>query len=382
MTVSHTVAHKNATPAEKIAKVVIKQDQATDEAGAADSTAAADAFEINDRDEDTEVSEPTLTVVSSRRSPRVEGEDIDAQGPSADLVRVYLNGIGKTALLTAEQEVELAKRIEAGVFAHHKLENSPRLTPAKRADLRAVVRDGNRARNHLLVANLRLVVSLAKRYTGRGMPLLDLIQEGNLGLIRAVEKFDYTKGFKFSTYATWWIRQAISRGMADQGRTIRLPVHLVEQVNKLSRLKRELHQQLGRDATMAELAAESGIAEDRISDLLDHARDPVSLDMPVGSDEEAPLGDFIEDSESTSAEAAVVAGFMHDDISRVLHTLEDRERAVVSLRYGLDDGRPRTLDEIGRTFGISRERVRQIERDSMAKLRTGERSEALRAYAS
>ncbi|MBM9467126.1 sigma-70 family RNA polymerase sigma factor [Nakamurella sp. YIM 132084] len=314
-------------------------------------------------------------------APR-EAEDLDAQGPAADLVRVYLNGIGRTALLTAEQEVELAKRIEAGVFAAHKLETAKRLSPQRRADLRAVVRDGARARNHLLVANLRLVVSLAKRYTGRGMPLLDLIQEGNLGLIRAVEKFDYTKGFKFSTYATWWIRQAISRGMADQGRTIRLPVHLVEQVNKLSRLKRELHQQLGRDATLAELAAESGIPEEKISDLLDHARDPVSLDMPVGSDEEAPLGDFIEDSESTSAEAAVVAGFMHSDIDRVLRTLDDREQSVVRLRYGLDDGRPRTLDEIGRVFGISRERVRQIERDSMAKLRTGDRSESLRAYAS
>jgi RNA polymerase nonessential primary-like sigma factor len=319
----------------------------------------------------------TTTIMTSRDS-----EDLDAQGPSADLVRVYLNGIGRTALLTAEQEVDLAKRIEAGVFAAHKLESAKRLTPQRRIDLKMIVRDGNRARNHLLVANLRLVVSLAKRYTGRGMPLLDLIQEGNLGLIRAVEKFDYTKGFKFSTYATWWIRQAISRGMADQGRTIRLPVHLVEQVNKLSRLKRELHQQLGRDATMAELAAESGIPEEKIADLLDHARDPVSLDMPVGSDEEAPLGDFIEDSESTSAEAAVVAGFMHDDINKVLRTLDEREQTVVRLRYGLDDGRPRTLDEIGRVFGISRERVRQIERDSMAKLRAGERSEALRAYAS
>ncbi|HOZ56934.1 MAG TPA: sigma-70 family RNA polymerase sigma factor [Nakamurella multipartita] len=309
-------------------------------------------------------------------------EDLDAQGPSADLVRVYLNGIGKTALLTAEQEVELAKRIEAGVFAAHVLESDVEMSPQRRKDLRMVVRDGGRARNHLLVANLRLVVSLAKRYTGRGMPLLDLIQEGNLGLIRAVEKFDYTKGFKFSTYATWWIRQAISRGMADQGRTIRLPVHLVEQVNKLSRLKRELHQQLGRDATLAELAHESGIPEEKIADLLDHARDPVSLDMPVGSDEEAPLGDFIEDSESTSAEAAVVAGFMHDDINRVLRTLDDREQTVVRLRYGLDDGRPRTLDEIGRHFGISRERVRQIERDSMAKLRVGDRSEVLRSYAS
>ena len=326
---------------------------------------------------DTSTMSTTTIIMTSRDS-----EDLDAQGPSADLVRVYLNGIGRTALLTAEQEVDLAKRIEAGVFAAHKLESAKRLTPQRRIDLKMIVRDGNRARNHLLVANLRLVVSLAKRYTGRGMPLLDLIQEGNLGLIRAVEKFDYTKGFKFSTYATWWIRQAISRGMADQGRTIRLPVHLVEQVNKLSRLKRELHQQLGRDATMAELAAESGIPEEKIADLLDHARDPVSLDMPVGSDEDAPLGDFIEDSESTSAEAAVVAGFMHDDINKVLRTLDEREQTVVRLRYGLDDGRPRTLDEIGRVFGISRERVRQIERDSMAKLRAGERSEALRAYAS
>jgi len=324
----------------------------------------------------------TTTMSTTFMTTSRDSEDLDAQGPSADLVRVYLNGIGRTALLTAEQEVDLAKRIEAGVFAAHKLESAKRLTPQRRIDLKMIVREGNRARNHLLVANLRLVVSLAKRYTGRGMPLLDLIQEGNLGLIRAVEKFDYTKGFKFSTYATWWIRQAISRGMADQGRTIRLPVHLVEQVNKLSRLKRELHQQLGRDATMAELAAESGIPEEKIADLLDHARDPVSLDMPVGSDEEAPLGDFIEDSESTSAEAAVVAGFMHDDINKVLRTLDEREQTVVRLRYGLDDGRPRTLDEIGRVFGISRERVRQIERDSMAKLRAGERSEALRAYAS
>ena len=330
---------------------------------------------------------PSYDLDSARRTAstattRSHEEDLDAQGPSADLVRVYLNGIGKTALLTAEQEVELAKRIEAGVFAAHVLESDVEMSPQRRKDLRMVVRDGGRARNHLLVANLRLVVSLAKRYTGRGMPLLDLIQEGNLGLIRAVEKFDYTKGFKFSTYATWWIRQAISRGMADQGRTIRLPVHLVEQVNKLSRLKRELHQQLGRDATLAELAHESGIPEEKIADLLDHARDPVSLDMPVGSDEEAPLGDFIEDAESTSAEAAVVAGFMHDDINRVLRTLDDREQTVVRLRYGLDDGRPRTLDEIGRHFGISRERVRQIERDSMAKLRVGDRSEVLRSYAS
>ncbi len=322
----------------------------------------------------------TTTATTAPATTR-DIDDLDAQGPSADLVRVYLNGIGRTALLTAAQEVELAKRIEAGVFAQHKLETEKRISPRRRADLKAVVRDGNQARNHLLVANLRLVVSLAKRYSGRGMPLLDLIQEGNLGLIRAVEKFDYAKGFKFSTYATWWIRQAVSRGMADQARTIRLPVHLVEQVNKLSRLKRELHQQLGRDATTQELSEESGIPADKITDLFDHARDPVSLDMPVGTDEEAPLGDFIEDTESISAESAVVSGFMHADINRVLDTLEEREGDVVRMRYGLLDGRPRTLDEIGRAFGISRERVRQIERDSMAKLRSDDRSEVLREYA-
>jgi RNA polymerase nonessential primary-like sigma factor len=317
-------------------------------------------------------------------APEISAEDLDAQSPAADLVRVYLNGIGKTALLTAAQEVELAKRIEAGVFAQHVLDESAPddLDKQYAADLRAIVRDGRRARNHLLEANLRLVVSLAKRYTGRGMPLLDLIQEGNLGLIRAVEKFDYTKGFKFSTYATWWIRQAITRGMADQARTIRLPVHLVEQVNKLARIKRDLHQKLGRDATHEELAAESGIAEEKIADLLDHARDPVSLDMPVGSEEEAPLGDFIEDGEATDAETTVISHLLHDDLRRVLATLEDREQSVIRMRYGLDDGQPRTLDQIGRRFGLSRERVRQIEREVMAKLRIGERADRLRAYAS
>jgi len=316
--------------------------------------------------------------------PELTAEDLDAQSPAADLVRVYLNGIGKTALLTAEQEVELAKRIEAGVFAQHVLDTAGPggVSHQHAADLRAVVRDGERAKNHLLEANLRLVVSLAKRYTGRGMPLLDLIQEGNLGLIRAVEKFDYAKGFKFSTYATWWIRQAITRGMADQARTIRLPVHLVEQVNKLARIKRDLHQKLGRDATHAELAEESGIAEEKIADLLDHARDPVSLDMPVGSEEEAPLGDFIQDGEATDAETTVVSRLLHEDLRRVLSTLEDREQHVIRMRYGLDDGQPRTLDQIGRRFGLSRERVRQIEREVMAKLRIGERADRLRAYAS
>src|SRR6516225_5903380 len=291
-------------------------------------------------------------AMANATTSRVDS-DLDAQSPAADLVRVYLNGIGKTALLTAADEVELAKRIEAGLYA-----------------------------GHLLETNLRLVVSLAKRYTGRGMPLLDLIQEGNLGLIRAMEKFDYTKGFKFSTYATWWIRQAITRGMADQSRTIRLPVHLVEQVNKLARIKREMHQNLGREATDEELAAESGIPVDKIADLLEHSRDPVSLDMPVGSEEEAPLGDFIEDAEAMSAENAVIAELLHTDIRSVLATLDEREHQVIRLRFGLDDGQPRTLDQIGKLFGLSRERVRQIERDVMCKLRNGERADRLRSYAS
>jgi RNA polymerase nonessential primary-like sigma factor len=300
-------------------------------------------------------------VMANATTTRVDS-DLDAQSPAADLVRVYLNGIGKTALLNAADEVELAKRIEAGLYAQNLLDTRKRLGENRKRDLAAVVRDGEAARRHLLEANLRLVVSLAKRYTGRGMPLLDLIQEGNLGLIRAMEKFDYSKGFKFSTYATWWIRQAITRGMADQSRTIRLPVHLVEQDE--------------------ELAAESGIPAEKIADLLEHSRDPVSLDMPVGSDEEAPLGDFIEDAEAMSAENAVISELLHTDIRHVLATLDEREQQVIRLRFGLDDGQPRTLDQIGKLFGLSRERVRQIEREVMAKLRNGERADRLRSYAS
>ena len=318
-----------------------------------------------------------------------DGQEVDRgsrrnqtnDNPSADLVRVYLNGIGKTALLSAEDEVELAQAIEVGLYAEYKLANAEKLTRAEKRDLKILAREGKKARSHLLEANLRLVVSLAKRYTGRGMPLLDLIQEGNLGLIRAMEKFDYAKGFKFSTYATWWIRQALTRGMADQSRTIRLPVHLVEQVNKLSRIKREMYQSLGREATNEELAEESGIEESKIEMLLRQSRDPVSLDMPVGTDEEAPLGDFIEDAEATDAETAVVASMRHSDIRSVIGSLEEREQDVIRLRYGLDDGVPRTLDQIGRKFGLSRERVRQIEREVMAKLREGNRADRLREYA-
>jgi len=345
--------------------------------GSVDDVDGANPKESTDADETTDANEQSAFDRASTR----DLDDLDAQGPSADLVRVYLNGIGRTALLTAEQEVALARRIEGGVYAQHKLETGKRLSPQRIADLKLIVRDGNRARNHLLVANLRLVVSLAKRYTGRGMPLLDLIQEGNLGLIRAVEKFDYTKGFKFSTYATWWIRQAVSRGMADQARTIRLPVHLVEQVNKLQRMRRELSQSLGREVSHAELASELDITEERVRELIDLSRDLVSLDQTVGTDDDASLGDFIADDRATSAaETSVEEQLMRTQLRDVLDTLEAREAAVVRMRYGLDGSQPRTLDEIGREFKLSRERIRQIERETMAKLRHPSRAQALRDY--
>ena len=317
--------------------------------------------------------------MANATTSRVEG-DLDTQSPAADLVRVYLNGIGKTALLSAADEVELAKRIEAGLYAQHLLETRKRLGENRKRDLAAVARDGQAARRHLLEANLRLVVSLAKRYTGRGMPLLDLIQEGNLGLIRAMEKFDYTKEFKFSTYATWWIHQAITRGIADQSRTIRLPGRLVEQVNKLARLKHEMHQNLGREATDTELAAESGIPVDKINDVLKHRHDPVSLDMPVGSTEETPLGDFIEDAEAMSAENAIIAELLHTDIRSVLATLDEREHQVIRLHFGLDDDQPRSLRQIATLLGLSKGRIGQIERNAISKLRKGTRANRLRAY--
>jgi RNA polymerase sigma factor (sigma-70 family) len=307
--------------------------------------------------------------------------DLDEVAASADLVRVYLNEIGKVALLSAADEVELAKRIEAGLYANHLLTSPNSFTTARKREMRALVIDGERAKDHLLRANLRLVVSLAKRYTGHGMPFLDLIQEGNLGLIRAVEKFDYTKGFKFSTYATWWIRQAISRAMADQSRTIRLPVHLVEQVNKLQRIRREMNQELGREANHAELAHELDITEERVRELIDLSRDLVSLDQTVGTDDDASLGDFIADERATSAaETVVEGGLMRAQLQDVLGTLDAREAAVVRMRYGLDGGQPKTLDEIGRAFKLSRERIRQIERETMAKLRHPSRSQVLRDY--
>jgi RNA polymerase sigma factor (sigma-70 family) len=324
--------------------------------------------------------EELATAPTEAASPYT-APDLDEVAASADLVRVYLNEIGKVALLSAVDEVELAKRIEAGLYAGHLLTARNNFTAARKRDLRAVVLDGERAKDHLLRANLRLVVSLAKRYTGHGMPFLDLIQEGNLGLIRAVEKFDYAKGFKFSTYATWWIRQAISRAMADQSRTIRLPVHLVEQVNKLQRIRRELNQELGREANHAEIAHQLDITEERVRELIDLSRDLVSLDQTVGADDDASLGDFIADERATSAaENMVEGGLMRAQLQDVLNTLDAREAAVVRMRYGLDGGQPKTLDEIGRAFKLSRERIRQIERETMAKLRHPSRSQVLRDY--
>ena len=322
--------------------------------------------------ETTEAVDAAAADAAAEEAVEVTGPteaDLDASVQSADLVRVYLNEIGKVSLLTALEEVELAKRIEAGLYAQHLIDGKPKPRGARARELRMVAVDGERAKDHLLRANLRLVVSLAKRYTGRGMPFLDLIQEGNMGLIRAVEKFDYTKGFKFSTYATWWIRQAISRAMADQARTIRLPVHLVEQVNKMQRIRREMLQELGREVTEEELAHELDITVDRLRELKDNARDLVSLDQTVGADDDASLGDFIADRSATDAEAEVEFGLMRRQLIEVLDSLDHREQAVVRMRYGLDDGTPHTLDDIGKAFGLSRERIRQIERETMSKLR-------------
>ncbi|MEU4480070.1 RNA polymerase sigma factor SigB [Micromonospora sp. NPDC023966] len=306
----------------------------------------------------------------------------DERGVSTDLVRAYLNGIGRTKLLTAAQEVELSKRIEAGLFAEEKLSTCTPVSAELRADLALIVAEGRAAKNHLLEANLRLVVSIAKRYTGRGMAFLDLIQEGNLGLIRAVEKFDYTKGYKFSTYATWWIRQAITRAMADQARTIRIPVHMVEQVNRMVRVRRELSVTLGREPTVAEVATALDIPEFQVIELISYDREPVSLDQTVGEDGESALGDFVA-AVAPGADPGDAAGNgeLRNEVRIVLATLSQREQAVIRLRFGLDDGRQRTLDEVGREFGLSRERIRQIEKVTLLKLRDPERANRLEAYA-
>jgi RNA polymerase primary sigma factor len=302
-------------------------------------------------------------------------------GATADPVKDYLKQIGKVPLLNAEQEVELAKRIEAGLFAEEKLAEGGRaLSVDARIDMEWIAEDGTRAKNHLLEANLRLVVSLAKRYTGRGMLFLDLIQEGNLGLIRAVEKFDYTKGYKFSTYATWWIRQAITRAMADQARTIRIPVHMVEVINKLARVQRQMLQDLGREPTPDELAVELDMTPEKVIEVQKYGREPISLHTPLGEDGDSEFGDLIEDSEAIQPGEAVSFTLLQEQLHSVLDTLSEREAGVVSMRFGLTDGQPKTLDEIGKVYGVTRERIRQIESKTMSKLRHPSRSEVLRDY--
>jgi len=321
-----------------------------------------DAFVLSDDDDDA----PAQQVATA--------------GATADPVKDYLKQIGKVALLNAEQEVELAKRIEAGLFAEEKLNSGEKLDPKLRRELFWIAEDGRRAKNHLLEANLRLVVSLAKRYTGRGMLFLDLIQEGNLGLIRAVEKFDYTKGYKFSTYATWWIRQAITRAMADQARTIRIPVHMVEVINKLARVQRQMLQDLGREPTPEELAKELDMTPEKVIEVQKYGREPISLHTPLGEDGDSEFGDLIEDSEAVVPADAVSFTLLQEQLHSVLDTLSEREAGVVSMRFGLTDGQPKTLDEIGKVYGVTRERIRQIESKTMSKLRHPSRSQVLRDY--
>jgi len=311
--------------------------------------------------------------------PRAEDGDSGRRAPTSDLVRIYLREIGRVPLLTAEDEVELAKSIEAGLFAEEKVARAAFLSPSERLDLEQLARDGARAKQRLIEANLRLVVSIAKRYVGRGMLFLDLIQEGNLGLIRAVEKFDYTKGYKFSTYATWWIRQAITRAIADQARTIRIPVHMVETINKLIRVQRQLHQDLGREPLPEEIGREMGLTPDRVVEIQRIAQEPVSLQAPIG-EEDSDLGDFIEDADAVVPIEAAAFILLQDQLEDILATLSDREQRIIQLRFGLADGHPRTLEEVGREFGVTRERIRQIESKTLAKLRHPSRAQMLREY--
>ncbi|MBT0994884.1 RNA polymerase sigma factor [Cellulomonas sp. DKR-3] len=351
----------------------------------------AEAVEEDADDEDGEEKPAAKDEKSSEDTDKgfvysdADDDDAPAQqvvtaGATADPVKDYLKQIGKVALLNAEQEVELAKRIEAGLFAEERLGAGLTMEPKFRRELEWIAQDGRRAKNHLLEANLRLVVSLAKRYTGRGMLFLDLIQEGNLGLIRAVEKFDYTKGYKFSTYATWWIRQAITRAMADQARTIRIPVHMVEVINKLARVQRQMLQDLGREPTPEELAKELDMTPEKVVEVQKYGREPISLHTPLGEDGDSEFGDLIEDSEAVVPADAVSFTLLQEQLHQVLDTLSEREAGVVSMRFGLTDGQPKTLDEIGKVYGVTRERIRQIESKTMSKLRHPSRSQVLRDY--
>ncbi|MCP9954667.1 MULTISPECIES: RNA polymerase sigma factor RpoD [Actinomadura] len=310
---------------------------------------------------------------------RADEGDLGKRAPTSDLVRIYLREIGRVPLLTAEDEVELAKSIEAGLFAEEKMARTAVLARGELIDLELLSREGMRAKQRLIEANLRLVVSIAKRYVGRGMLFLDLIQEGNLGLIRAVEKFDYTKGFKFSTYATWWIRQAITRAIADQARTIRIPVHMVETINKLVRVQRQMHQDLGREPSPEEIGLEMGLSPVRVVEIQRIAQEPVSLQSPIG-EEDSDLGDFIEDADAVVPIEAAAFILLQDQLEDILGTLSDREQRIIQLRFGLTDGHPRTLEEVGREFGVTRERIRQIESKTLAKLRHPSRAQMLREY--
>ncbi|HEX3780531.1 MAG TPA: RNA polymerase sigma factor [Pseudonocardiaceae bacterium] len=378
---------KTATPRARRTKsamaVVTDADEPTTEAAAPAEGEAPVAGAVPPLDAETEPPAAELVDEEEEDEEEVVIEE-DNSGPSTDLVRAYLKEIGRVALLNAEQEVELAKRIEAGLFAAERIRlfecGELKINKALLTDYVWLTADGQRAKDHLLEANLRLVVSVAKRYTGRGMAFLDLIQEGNLGLIRAVEKFDYTKGYKFSTYATWWIRQAITRAMADQARTIRIPVHMVEVINKLGRIQRELLQDLGREPTPEELAKEMDITPEKVLEIQQYAREPISLDQTIGDEGDSQLGDFIEDSEAVVAVDAVSFTLLQDQLQSVLATLSEREAGVVRLRFGLTDGQPRTLDEIGQVYGVTRERIRQIESKTMSKLRHPSRSQVLRDY--
>ena len=352
---------------------------------------APDAVVDETDDTDGEKAKPAVAVVEEETEDAgftysdADDDDAPAQqvvtaGATADPVKDYLKQIGKVALLNAEQEVDLAKRIEAGLFADETLAAAAKMDPKHRRELEWIAADGRRAKNHLLEANLRLVVSLAKRYTGRGMLFLDLIQEGNLGLIRAVEKFDYTKGYKFSTYATWWIRQAITRAMADQARTIRIPVHMVEVINKLARVQRQMLQDLGREPTPEELAKELDMTPEKVVEVQKYGREPISLHTPLGEDGDSEFGDLIEDSEAVVPADAVSFTLLQEQLHQVLDTLSEREAGVVSMRFGLTDGQPKTLDEIGKVYGVTRERIRQIESKTMSKLRHPSRSQVLRDY--
>ncbi|MFF5405677.1 MULTISPECIES: RNA polymerase sigma factor [Streptomyces] len=381
-------AAKKAAAKKTTAKKATAKKTTAKKTAAKKTTAKKDDVELLEDEvlEDTKVgdepegAESAGFVLSDEDEDDAPAQQVAAAGATADPVKDYLKQIGKVPLLNAEQEVELAKRIEAGLFAEDKLANSDKLAPKLKRELEIIAEDGRRAKNHLLEANLRLVVSLAKRYTGRGMLFLDLIQEGNLGLIRAVEKFDYTKGYKFSTYATWWIRQAITRAMADQARTIRIPVHMVEVINKLARVQRQMLQDLGREPTPEELAKELDMTPEKVIEVQKYGREPISLHTPLGEDGDSEFGDLIEDSEAVVPADAVSFTLLQEQLHSVLDTLSEREAGVVSMRFGLTDGQPKTLDEIGKVYGVTRERIRQIESKTMSKLRHPSRSQVLRDY--